>query len=84
MTDVQDKKQESITALKNANKHLTDLFSRVEEKDRTLGNVASELTRISNKLGDIYVDDWEGGRTVYKPLKHIVQKLAERLTEARS
>lgn len=83
MSDV-DKKQESITALKNANKHLTDLFSRVEEKDRTLGNVASELVRVSNKLGDICVDDWEGGRTVHKPLRLILQKLAGQLTEARS
>lgn len=84
MTDPKaDKKTESITALKNANKHLADLFNDLNKKDGTLAYVASELQYIARQCGDIRVQTYKGTTNEVIFLKSHLEALAVKLNEAR-
>lgn len=84
MTDTKvDKKVESINALKNANKHLADLFTDLNKKDGTLASVASELQYIARQCGEVRVQTYKGSTSEVVLLKSHLEALAVKLNEAR-
>jgi hypothetical protein len=78
-----DKKTESINALKNANKHLADVFADLNNKDGTMSNVASELQYIARQCGDIKVQTYIGNQHQMVALKGHLEALAIKLNGAR-
>jgi len=78
-----DKKAESINVLKNANKHLADVFAGLDKKDLTLKNCASDLQRVATQCGDLYVEVWVGSNKQQTSLKNYLSIIATRLNEAR-
>lgn len=84
MADVKsDKKNESIIALKNANKHLADLFIDLSKKDSTLSICAGDLERIAAQCGDIHVLVWTGSQSQQSSLAKYLKQIAAKLEEAR-
>lgn len=84
MTDKADKKAESIKALKDANKHLADLFHEMNKKDTVLDNSADHLTRIAQQCGDLKVNVWQEGGFKDYSLKVMLMDIATSLNGARS
>lgn len=85
MTDkTADKKTESINALKNANKHLADLFSDLAKKDAVMSASVDNLNRIAQQCGDLKVNIWHEGKWQDFSLRGALTSIAARLTEARS
>lgn len=78
-----DKKNESINALKNANKHLADLFTDLSRKEGTLAHAASELQYLARQLGEIKVQTYIGNVNTTVYLKAHLEALALKLNEAR-
>lgn len=78
-----DKKIESLNALKNANKHLSDLFSDLSKKELTLKTCASDLQRVATQCGDIKIMVWVGSNQVATSLKQYLETIAVSLNEAR-
>lgn len=78
-----DKKAESINALKNANKHLADIFTDLNKKELTMRTCADDLQRVSTQLGDIQVVVWVGQKQEMTPLKRYLCTIATSLNEAR-
>ena len=84
MTDtLTDKKTESITALKNANKHLTDVFSHMNKMDATLSSVASDLQSVASKSGELHIYTWWEGKSQCVSLKTFLNSLAKKLEDVR-
>lgn len=79
-----DKKTESINALRNANKHLADLFTEMNKKDSVLSNTSSELNYVAGQLGDIKVSVYVGSNRTDVYLKTFLQTCAKNLEGARS
>lgn len=80
----EDKQRESLLALKNANKHLTDLFARMEEKNRTMAAIASELERLAPKMGELQAETYHENRFQQRPLSNTLMDMASRLNKVRS
>lgn len=78
-----DKKIESINALKNANKHLADLFTDLNKKELTLKTCAADLQRVAAQVGDIHVEIWVGQQRQQGSLKKYLEAIATSLNEAR-
>jgi len=78
-----DKKTESINALKNANKHLADLFGDLSKKDLVLSLTANDLSYIARQCGDILVHVYQGQSRTAVSLKLYLEGLAIKLNEAR-
>lgn len=78
-----NKKSESITALKNAHKHLEDLFKDLAKKDQTLKTCSDDLQRVANQCGDIKVMVWVGPLQQATFLKIYLGAIAASLNEAR-
>jgi hypothetical protein len=83
MTATPDKKTESINALKNANKHLADLFTAMNDKDGTLSSVASELQYIARQCGELRVSVYKANQPQSVILKAHLEELAIKLNGAR-
>jgi hypothetical protein len=83
MSTTPDKKTESINALKNANKHLADVFADLAKKDQTLQTCASDLQRVAAQCGDIHVSVWIGQKQEMTPLKSYLTAIATSLNGAR-
>lgn len=84
MTDPKaDKKTESITALKNANQHLSAVFADITKKERTLGTCADDLERVARQCGDLMVSVWVGQKQETISLKTYLVTIAKTLNEAR-
>lgn len=80
----QTKAQESVETLKNVNKHLTEVFKRISEKDEALDSVASDIRRLAAKSGEIMVEAWKVNRYEPVSLKAHLNELATKLEGARS
>jgi len=78
-----DKHAESINALKNANKHLADVFADLNKKDSTMKNCASDLQRVASQCGEIHVEVWTGNQRQQTSLKNYLNTIATNLNEAR-
>ncbi len=79
-----DKKTESVNALKNANKHLADLFTDLNKKDLTLKTCADDLARVATQCGDLQVYVWVGQKQEHTTLKRYLTTISTSLSEARS
>ena len=66
------------------NKHLTEVFKRMSEKDEALNSVANDIRRLAAKSGDIMIEAWKVNR--YEPvfLKAHLNELATTLEKAKS
>jgi hypothetical protein len=85
MTDPKvNKKTESLTALKNANKHLTDLFGHILKTDTVLSSQASQIDYVANQCGDLQVLVYVGQDRKSTSLKAFLKAAATALNEARS
>lgn len=84
MTNPTDKKTDSIAALKNANKHLDEVFKDLAKKDAVMSNAVDALNRIAQQCGDLKVNIWCDGKWQDTPLRSALVSLAARLTEART
>jgi hypothetical protein len=78
-----DKKIESINALKNANKHLADLFSEMAKKDQVLQSQSTQLSYVARQCGDICVMVFAGSDRKAVSLKTFLEAAATALNEAR-
>lgn len=78
-----DKKTDSINALKNANKHLADLFTDLNKKESTLKTCAADLQRVASQCGDIHVEVYVGNQRQQASLKNYLNTIATSLNEAR-
>lgn len=78
-----DKKTESINALKNANKHLADLFANLAKKESIMGVTVSDLQRVAAQVGDIQVSVWVTNSYQPVKLKTYLETIAKTLSEAR-
>lgn len=78
------KSQQTLIALKNANKHLTEILTRTENKDRVMGNVGDDLRRAAAKCGEIKIDVWEANGQKAITLNQHLTDLAIKLEGARS
>lgn len=84
MTELKtDKKAESIKALKDANKHLADLFSDLAKKDNVLRSTSSDLQYVANQCGDIQVAVYVGANRQVVSLKNYLGTCANTLENAR-
>lgn len=83
MTDELTKTQTSITALKNANKHLTELIQANENMSRIMGTVASDLTSHAAKCGELIVLAWSGTEWKHIKFKDHLNALAAILEKGR-
>lgn len=79
-----DKKTESLTALKNANKHLSDLFADLTKKDFVLQTQASQIDYVANQCGDLQVLVYVGQDRKPTSLKAFLKAAVNALNEARS
>lgn len=84
MTNPTDKKTDSINALKNANKHLDEVFKDLAKKDAVMSTTVDSLNRIAQQCGDLKVNIWHDGKWQDISLRSALISLAARLTEARS
>ena len=80
----QTKAQQTLIALKNANKHLTEVLDLVDRKDRVMGSVGDDLRRAASKCGEVKIDIWEVNSQKAITLKQHLTELAIRLEGARS
>lgn len=78
-----DKKADSINALKNANKHLADLFSELDKKNAILNKTSSDLQHIARQCGDIQVQVYVGNNSSVVSLKTYLTTCAKLLDETR-
>jgi hypothetical protein len=78
-----DKKLDSINALKNANKHLADIFNDLAKKDLTLKTCADDLQRAAAQCGDLKVVVWVANTQKDVSLKQYLGTIANTLNEAR-
>lgn len=78
-----DKKTESINALKNANKHLADLFANLAKKESIMGVTVSDLQHVAGQVGDIQVSVWVTNSYQTIKLKTYLEIIAKTLSEAR-
>lgn len=78
-----DKKTDSINALKNANKHLADLFADLAKKESVMGVTVNDLQRVAAQLGDIQVSVWVTNNHQSVKLKTYLETIAKTLSEAR-
>lgn len=84
MTDkITDKKTESINALKNANKHLSDLFADVNKKDIAMKSTASDLLLVAKQCGELRIEVWVGNNKQTVFLKTYLEACSKTLEEAR-
>ena len=82
-TEKQTRAATSIAALKNANKHMSELLQTNENMNQIMGSVSTELNSLARQFGDIYIDAFiDGG---YKPtkLKTYLNSLAAKLENGR-
>lgn len=79
-----DKQVESINALKNANKHLADLFADLAKKDAVLLSQATQLGHVARQCGDIKVLVYVGANATHVTLKSFLETACVALNEARS
>ena len=84
MTNPTDKKTDSIAALKNANKHLDEVFKDLAKKDAVMSTTVDSLNRIAQQCGDLKVNIWHEGKWQDTSLRGALVSLAARLTEARA
>lgn len=84
MTDKLDKKTESITALKNANKHLADLFTEMNKKDLVLQTCASDLAYTARQCGELRIEVYVGNERKTVLLKAYLESMVSNLNGARS
>ena len=80
----QTKAQQTLIALKNANKHLTEVLDSVDRKDRVMGSVANDLRRAASKVGDIQIEVWDVNQYKTSSFKNHLIKLADTLDGAKS
>jgi hypothetical protein len=79
-----DKKTESLLALKNANKHLADLFDEMAKKDHVLSAQSSQISYVAKQCGDLQVSVYVGAERKTLSLKMFLEAAAANLNEARS
>lgn len=85
MTDCKpDKKAESIKALKDANKHLAELFNDMAKKDSVLQSQASQISYVARQCGDLKIEVYVGADKKNVSLKSFLDAAAIALNEARS
>lgn len=77
------KQQASIEAMKNANKHLTDVFNQMQRMDSALSSVANDLERAASKVGDILILCWKDRQEQPATLRVHLKELAIQLQKAR-
>lgn len=79
-----DKKAESIKALKDANKHLAEIFNDLNKKDLTLKTCADDINRLAAQVGSLRAEVWvSNGREVVL-IKTYLEAIANSLNGARS
>ena len=83
MVDKTDKKAESINALKNANKHLAEVFTDLAKKEQTLKVCADDLQRVAAQCGDLQIKAWVGQQQQSIPLQTYLRTISNSLNEAR-
>lgn len=79
-----DKKAESIAIMKNANKHLTEVFSEMTKKDIVLQTCASDLAYIARQCGDLRVQVYVANQSQVVSLKTYLETIVANLNGARS
>jgi hypothetical protein len=79
-----DKKTESITVLKNASKHLAELFTTMAAKDTVLHSQSIQISHVAKQCGDLQVMVYVGSERKSVPLKLFLEAAATALNEARS
>lgn len=79
-----DKKTESLAALKNANRHLSDVFTLLTKKDAVLQSAASDLSYVAGQCGDIMVKTYTGNQQQVTPLKVFLGTIVSNLNGARN
>lgn len=84
MTATPDKKAESLAALKNANKHLADLFTEMNKKDSVLQTCASDLSYVARQCGELQVRVVVGNNQQMVTLKTYLETIVVKLNGARS
>lgn len=85
MTDkATDKKAESILALKNANKHLAELFTDLNKKDAVLQTCANDLANIARQCGEIRIETWVGNERKIVLFKTYLETIIATLNGART
>jgi hypothetical protein len=73
----------SIAALKNANKHMTELLQTNENMNQVMGSVASDLNAIARLTGDFKVNVYVEGGWKDIPIKSYLNSLATKLENGR-
>lgn len=79
-----DKKSESINALKNANKHLGELFTDLNRKDGMLQSCSADLRYLAKQVGEIQVMVYVGNERKTVFLKTYLDTIATNLESVRS
>lgn len=84
MSDKTDLKTDSVTALRNVSKHLTDVFKSIDNKDLILRTSAADLQHTANQCGDLRIEVWNGSTKEIIFLKTYLLRIATSLNGARS
>lgn len=79
-----DKQKESMLALKNANNHLSQVFSSVAKMDAAMTSVADDLKRVAAKLGDVELQVYHEAKFQTMSLKAYLNACSDRLNGART
>ena len=78
-----DKRKESIQALKNANKHLTEIFRQHDNLLMVVEDTTRQLEHLKSKVGDIAVEVWTGNGYGLKKLSVVLNEMKNKLEGAK-
>ncbi len=82
-TPTQEKRKESVTALKDANQHMQVIFKQLDTMDSAIGNTISEINNIIMKIGSIHIETYFDSKFQQRPLKVILDTLKANLEKVR-
>lgn len=78
-----DKRKESIQALKNANKHLTEIFRQHDNLLMVVEDTTRQLEHLKSKVGDIAVEVWISNGYGLKKLSVVLNEMKNKLEGAK-
>ena len=84
MTDILlTKRKESLDALRNANKHLNEIFKQHDNLVLVVEETESQLEHLKSKVGDIAVEVWDGGSYKLTKLSVVLNTMKNKLSGAK-
>ena len=84
MTDILlTKRKESLDALRNANKHLNEIFKQHDNLVLVVEETERQLEHLKSKVGDIAVEVWDGGSYKLTKLSVVLNTMKNKLSGAK-